>query len=631
MSEPDALGKKARGLPGLPGVYIMIDKSGEVIYVGKAVSLRNRVSSYFHGQHNAKTEAMVSKIDRFDVIVVGTEFEALVLENQLIKRHMPKYNILLKDDKGHPYIRIDPREAYPSFSVVSRSGGDGAKYLGPYSGRGVCFSAIEAVSKVFGLPTCTRAFPRDIGRERPCISRELGLCKGWCAESDGNTPEAYAADIKNAVAVFEGASPALAHSLTAEMEEAAAALRFETAAALRDKIRAVSELSRKQYIVSSSRADTDAVGFFRGAAKSCFTVLHYIGGTLLGKDSSMFDTPLEDDADALSGLVRQYYSRRGVFPGGILLKHLPEDAEALARFLSESAGHAVTVEAPKRGDLLRRVGYATLNAREDAERSASREDKIRKTIEWIGYACGLPSPPVRMESFDISNTGDDDIAASMVVFENGKPKRAAYRKFKIETTDGQDDYHSMEEAVTRRAKRFIGGDETFAPLPDMFLIDGGTAHASVAEKALRSLGIETPVFGMVKDNRHRTRALVTPDGREIGIDSYPSAFALIGTIQEETHRFAIEYHRKLRDKSLRKSKLDAIPGVGEKRRNDLLRAFGSLTRISEATLDELHKIVPRNAAEAVYAYLHGDAVESSGETAQTAQNTAETQTGGDAK
>ncbi|MDR0917294.1 MAG: excinuclease ABC subunit UvrC [Oscillospiraceae bacterium] len=611
MAENALLGtlrERAAALPGLPGVYIMMDKSGGVIYVGKAVSLRNRVSSYFHGEHNLKTETMVSKIDHFDVIVVGSEFEALVLENQLIKHHMPKYNILLRDDKGHPYIRVDTDAEYPTFEIVGKRKNDAARYLGPYAGRSVAFSAVNSVAKALGLPTCSRKFPRDIGRDRPCISRDIGACRGWClpeAESGVNAA-AYHETVGAAIEIFEGRAGDLITSLKAEMETAAEDLQFERAAYLRDRVRAMTEISRRQHIVSANRADTDAVGFFRGAAKSAFVVTHYIGGTLLGKDSELFDTPLEDDGDALSGLLRQYYLRRDVFPRYVLLPELPDDTDALAQLLTESAGRRVELQSPKRGENLKYVKNAVLNAREDAERASTREEKTRKTIEWLGYACGLDAPPVRMESYDISNTGDDDIAASMVVFENGKPKRSAYKKFQIKSTAGQDDYHSMEEVVTRRAKRYLDGDAAFMPLPDIFLIDGGQAHANVAEKALRNLGIETPVFGMVKDNRHRTRALVSPDGREVGIDGYPSAFALIGTIQEETHRFAITYHRALHGKSVTKSKLDAIPGVGERRRQDLLKAFGSLTRIGEATLEELHKIVPMNAAQAVYEFFHGE-------------------------
>jgi len=302
--------------------------------------------------------------------------------------------------------------------------------------------------------------------------------------------------------------------------------------------------------------------------------------------------------------MRQYYIRRDVFPAEILLKDLPDDADALSRFLSEAAGHAVKLVAPKRGDKRKLVDYAVLNAKEDAERAATNDEKIKKTIEWLGYACGMDTPPVRMEAFDISNQGDEAIAASMVVFVNGKPKKNSYRKFEIKSVGHQDDYHNMEEVVSRRAQRYLDGDEKFSPLPDLFLIDGGQTHAAAARRVLQSRGIDTPVFGMVKDNRHKTRALISPDGAEVAIDAYPSAFALIGTIQEETHRFALGYHNKLRSNLARKSKLDEIPGVGEKRRRDLLKSFGSLTAISEAPVEQLTKIVPSHAAAAIYEYFH---------------------------
>ncbi|MDR0905442.1 MAG: excinuclease ABC subunit UvrC [Oscillospiraceae bacterium] len=595
------LAERANKLPKSPGVYIMMDKTGEVIYVGKAIALKNRVSSYFHGSHTPKTEMMVSKVATFDVIAANSEFEALVLENQLIKHHMPKYNIRLRDDKGHPFIRLDTREPYPRFTVVSKRRTDGARYLGPYSGRSIAYAAIDAVSKAFGLPTCTRKFPRDIGRERPCLNHQLGLCRGWClAES---TSEQYASALQSALAVFDGHAERLIAETAAEMETAAGELKFEQAARLRDRLKAVRELTRRQFVVSGAKADTDVIGWYRGTAKSCFVVLHHIEGKLLDKDYEILDTPLEDDGDALSSLLRQYYLRREVFPRSILLPEMPQDAEVIELLFTEAAERRVELAAPRRGDKRKLVETAAINAQEEAERASTREEKIRKTIEWLQKAMGLDAPPVRMEAYDISNTGSDNIVASMTVFENGSPRRASYRRFTIKSLESQDDYHSMEEVITRRAKRFLDGDEKFSPLPDVFLIDGGANHASIAKSALNALGIFAPVFGMVKDDRHRTRALVTPDGAEIGIDTNPAAFALIGTIQEETHRFAIEFHREKRGKSVKKSKLDEIPGVGEVRRRALIKAFGSLTKIQSASLEELERIVPKNAASAVYEFF----------------------------
>ncbi|MDR2421529.1 MAG: excinuclease ABC subunit UvrC [Oscillospiraceae bacterium] len=601
----DALRKKANALPCRPGVYIMTDKSGEVIYVGKAVALRNRVSSYFYGSHEAKTALMVSKTADFDVIIANSEFEALVLENQLIKHHMPKYNIRLRDDKGHPFIRVDTREEYPRFTVVSKRRGDGARYLGPYGGRGIAHSAVSAVSKTFGLPSCSRRFPRDIGRERPCLSHHLGICRGWCLKD--TPPEEYAEAVTSAIAVFDGRAGSLLAGITREMESAAADMQFERAAGLRDRLRAIKELMKRQLVVSDALSDTDVIGYCRGEVKSCFVALHFIDGRLLDKDFELFDTPIEDDGEAISGIARQYYLRREAFPREILVPELPRDAAELEMLFTEAAGRRVSIASPRSGEKLRLIKTAAVNAREEMERATTREEKIRGTIEWLGRAMALERPPSLMEAFDISNTGADEIVASMTVFENGKPKKSAYKRFAIKSAAGTpDDYRSMEEAVTRRALRFLGGDAGWTPLPDVILIDGGAAHAGIAKKALGASGIELPVFGMVKDARHRTRALVTPDGLEIGIDASPPAFALIGTIQEETHRFAVTFHRERRSRSVKKSKLDEAPGVGETRRRALIKAFGSIKAIKEANLEDLCKIVPRHAAEAVFALFHAD-------------------------
>ena len=595
------LREKANDLPLLPGVYIMKDKTGEVIYVGKAIKLKNRVSSYFHGEHNAKTEAMVSKIQDFDVIIANSEFEALVLENSLIKHHLPRYNILLKDDKGYPYIRTDLREEYPTFAVVSKPADDGAKYLGPYGGRSITKNAIDAVCKALKMPTCGKKFPRDIGKERPCLNYHVKNCRGYCLK-DASWEE-YRANINTALMILEGKSDELIKKLTAEMTEDAENLRFELAAEKRDRINAISALRAKQRVVAGSAADTDVVGLYLGQVKSCFAVLHYIGGTLLDKDYEIFETPVENREEALSAILRQYYYRRGIVPENILIPWEIPDVEEVSRQLSEYGKAKISV--PQRGDKVRLVESAVINAREETERATTKEEKTLKTLSWLQNALGLEKSPDRIESFDISNTGASDIVASMVVFQRGKPLKRDYRHFKIKTLTGQDDFHSMEEVVTRRLRRYLDGDEKFAPLPDLMLIDGGEVHASVAKKAVLSLGLELPVFGMVKDNKHRTRALITPDGREIGIVANPAVFAYIGTIQEETHRFAIEFHRTQRSKSVKRSVLDGISGVGDKRKQQLIKRFGTVRAIKEASIAALCEVVPKNVAETIYYSFHG--------------------------
>jgi len=599
----ETLREKANRLPLLPGVYIMLDAHGEVIYVGKAKKLKNRVSSYFHGEHLPKVAAMVEKVADFNVIVAGSEFEALVLENSLIKRHKPHYNILLKDDKGYPFIRVDTESAYPRMSVVSHSGKDKARYFGPYGGRGQTFEIIATISKALRLPDCSRRFPRDIGKARPCLNYHMGHCAGWCLPD--SSAEDYRRSMEQALMILEGKSAELIEKLKAQMEKAAGELRFEQAAELRDRLRAIEALQNRQRVISTAFADTDALGFCRGA-KSCFTVLHYVDGDLAGKDVEMLDEPLEEDAEAVSDLLRQYYiARRGALPKTILLPLEIEDGQELEQLLSEAAGRKVTLEVPKRGERLRLIENAALNAREEIQRRTTVEQRRSKTLEWLQKALELEHFPRRIEAFDISNLGDSGIVAGMTVHVDGKPKKKDYRRFRIRELGSQDDYASMFQAVSRRVSRYLDGDEHFAPLPDLLLIDGGENHAATAAAALRELGVSLPVFGMVKDDRHRTRALVTPDGREIGIQSNQAVFSFIGAVQEATHRYAIEYQRQLR-KEAYGSMLDKIPGVGAKRRDELIRSFKTVRAVREASLEQLHAVVPINTARAVYAYFHKD-------------------------
>lgn len=594
------LGEKANRLPLLPGVYIMKDASGEVIYVGKAKKLKNRVSSYFHGEHLPKVAAMVSKVADFDVIVAASEFEALVLENSLIKRHRPYYNILLKDDKGYPFIRLDKRAEYPVFTLSNTAAKDGAKYFGPFGSRGVTKEIIDTVRKALLLPTCTRVFPRDVDKARPCLNYHMGSCAGWCRSE--RTAEEYRAAMSQAEMIISGETRALTASLKDDMQRASEELRFELAAELRDRLRAVEGLSNRQRVIAAVYADTDAVGFCRGA-KTCFSVLHFENGDLAGKDFELMDEPLEDDAEAVSALVRQYYSRRGAWPRTVLLPAESEDAEELSQLFSEAAGRKVAVETPRRGDRLKLAQAAQVNAREESERAATAFQKQLKTLEWLQKTLGLPTLPDRIEAFDVSNLGGDGIVAAMTVFYKGRPLKRDYRRFRMKDVSAPDDYASMREAVGRRFRRYLDGDEKFSQKPDLLLIDGGENHAAAALSVLDELGLAVPVFGMVKDDRHRTRAIMTPEGREIGIVANPAVFALVGTIQEETHRFAIEYQRSLRNEALH-SALDDIPGVGEKRRAALLGSFKTVRAIKAADYETLCRVVPKNTARAVFDFFH---------------------------
>ena len=596
------LAEKALKLPETPGVYIMLDDAGQVIYVGKAKKLKNRVSSYFRGSHNTKTEAMISKIADFNVIMVNTEFEALMLEDSLIKHHMPKYNILLKDDKGYPYIRLDVTQPYPRFSVVSHKSDDGAIYFGPFGGRQASFDAIDAIRKALKLPACGKTFPKDIGKDRPCLNYHIGACRGYCMPDTDKKLHDKA--ISEAIMVLEGKTDKLVLQLSDEMEAAAEKLRFEEAAEIRDRIKAIERLETRQYAVSQAFADTDAVGLFSNEVRSCFVVLHYVDGNLLNKDVEFFDSTMEKPDEAVSSFLRQYYAARGVVPKTVCLPMKLPDKEQLEKFLEDKTGVKTRFITPKSGVRLKFVRTAELNAKEETARITTHEERVSKTAQWLQDALNLEKLPDRIEAYDISNTGSSDIVASMTVFSKGRPLKKAYRKFKIKSIDTQNDYASMAETVTRRLQRYIDGDEKFAPLPDIMLIDGGSAHAKAAQEAAASLGISLPIFGMVKDDRHRTRALITPDGDEIGIAAQPSVFAFIGTIQEETHRFAITYHKTLHSKSTLVSELDKIPGVGKKRKADLLKKWGSVKKIAAATEAELREVVPESVARAVHGHFN---------------------------
>ena len=602
----DELKEKAHALPLKPGVYIMQDAKNVVIYVGKAKALKNRVSQYFANlaSHTEKTRAMVSQIDHFDVIVADSEFEALVLENSLIKRHQPRYNILLKDDKGYPYIRLTVKEEYPKFSLANKAAEDGARYFGPYGSRGNTQNIIDALRVALRLPSCNKKFPRDIGKERPCLNYHMGQCDGYCRKDMDQSR--YREAIDQAVRLLEGKFQEVGDELKAEMELAAEELRFEKAAELRDRYKAIELLGKRQKVVAGSLADTDVVGFHKGeATKSCFVVLHFVEGELAAKDWDLIDTPMEEEtADILSALVRQYYGGRGNLPRQILLPCELEDEVPLMRMLSEDAGRKVELVTPQRGAKMDLIRLANKNAVEEVERWTTREERQSKLMELLGKMLDLEEPPRRIESYDISNQGADDIVASMVVYVNARPLKRDYRHFKLKDMDGPDDYASMEQVLTRRFKRYLEGDEKFADKPDLLLIDGGVNHANVAVKVLETLGLSIPIFGMVKDDRHRTRALVTPEGREIGIQGNQAIFSLIGQIQEETHRFAIEFHRQQQNQRVKGSVLDQIPGVGEKRRSDLLKHFKSIKKIREATQAQLAEVVPKNTAQAVFDYFH---------------------------
>ena len=592
---------KANSLPYAPGVYIMRDKTDKVIYVGKAKKLKNRVSQYFQdtASHSPKTKAMVGKIHHFDVIVAASEFEALVLECSLIKRYLPKYNILLKDDKGYPYLRLDTKEKYPEISIVSKIQDDGAGYFGPYGSRSVTHELIDAVKLTLKLPTCSKQFPRDIGKERPCLNYHMKQCDGWCRGEPNR--EEFLRRIDAAKQILQGNYKAVSEQVKQNMLEAAEALEFETAANLRDRLNAVEALGKKQLVTAVTLADTDVIGYGETETKACFAVLHFSGGNLLDKDYEILSRP-DDKHEAVSSLLKQYYLSRGLAPKIVLLPFDLEDKEDFSLLMEQQFGRASKLRVPQRGDNMRLIELANKNAYEEAQRVTGKEERVSATVTLLGKMLSI-DPPKRIESFDISNISGTDIVSSMVVFKDGKPAKSDYKRFKIQGLENQDDYASMHQTILRRFRHYLAKEPGFDAAPDLLLIDGGIVHAQTACSALEELGIAFPVFGMVKDDRHRTRALVTAEGEEIHIDSNQSVFSLIGNIQEETHRFAITYHRKLRSKRLRYSELDEIPGVGPKRKEELLKHFKSLKGIRLASLTELESILPSKAAYQVYKYF----------------------------
>ena len=602
----EELKDKALSLPYLPGVYVMRDKSNQVIYVGKAKKLKNRVSQYFQdtASHTPKTRLMVSKIDHFDVIVASSEFEALILECSLIKRYLPKYNILLKDDKGYPYLRLDMRELYPKITIVSKPDRDGAEYFGPFGSRGMTHQVITAIRETLKLPDCSRQFPRDVGKERPCLNYHMNQCEGWCQTEKTNLE--YRQVMEQARQLLSGNYKQAAEQIRESMLRAADGLEFELAARLRDRLNAVEALGQKQLVTAGSLADTDVVGFAQTEAKACFTVLHFSGGNLLDKEYQIL--PVQDDPEAaVSSLLKQFYLSRGLAPKLVLLPFELEDAELFQQLMEQEFGRKTKLRIPQRGDNFRLVELAKQNAQQEAQRVTSRDEKASGVLILLGKMLGI-DPPERIESYDISNISGTDIVASQVVYVGGKPSKKDYKKYKLKAMSGQDDYGSMRQILTRRLSHYASADSGFDCLPDLMLIDGGVVHANVALDVLREFDLSVPVLGMVKDDRHRTRALVTPAGEEIRIDNNQAIFSFIGQIQEETHRFAITYHRQRRSKRLHYSELDQIPGIGPKRKQELLKQFKSLTGIKAASLPELERILPSDAAYAVYAHYHKEDV-----------------------
>lgn len=602
MSE---LRKKAMALPLLPGVYIMYDSDSEIIYIGKAKALKNRVSQYFGSQNNhaQKVRRMVDNVDHFEYIITDSEFEALILECSLIKQHTPKYNILLKDDKGYSYIRVSKGD-WQRLSYVLQKKGDGAEYIGPYKSSYYVKSAVEQANKIFMLPTCNRKFPQDFRKGRPCLNYHIKQCMAPCM---GKVKlKDYKESVEQALVFLKGGSSNLLKQLNSDMEQAAENLEFERAARIRDKINAVKKMGEKQKVVANKVLNQDVIASFSDNGKTCFQVFRFEGGRLFDRESFVFDS---DDAECeTEEFLLRYYSMRDNIPKNIALDKGFKGEEEVARWLSEKSGRKVSITVPQRGEQARLVAMCRSNASETLAQQNSATVREYSVLEELKDVLGLDKLPEYIESYDISNLAGTENVAGMVVYKNGKPLKSAYRKFKIKGFEGQDDYGSMAEVIERRFDEYYkaeNGEEGFGKLPDLILLDGGKGQVAVVKEVLLRKNLNIPLFGMVKDDKHRTRA-VTGDGGEIEINSKRALFTFISKIQDEVHRFAIGYHHSRRSKNTFKSSLTEIDGIGVERAKNLLKYFRTIENISNADLEELENApkMTKASALAVYRYFN---------------------------
>ena len=598
------LRKKAMSLPLLPGVYIMKNADGEIIYIGKAKALKNRVSQYFGSQnrHPIKVRKMVENVDRFDYIVTGSEFEALVLECSLIKQHSPKYNILLKDDKGYSYIRISEGE-YRKISAVFNKKDDGSEYIGPYLSSYSVRQSVDAANKIFKLPQCNKVFPRDFGKSRPClnyyISQCCGLCTGKIKKSD------YDEAVDGAIAFLKGDSRDIIADLRVKMEKAAEELDFEQAAKLRDRINSIERIKEKQKVVYKSVEEQDVFATADIDGSVCLAVLRFSNGRLFDSEHFFFDDP-GDKEGMRSDFITSYYSMRDNIPKRVTVDGEVADRELLEQWLSEKKGKKVTVFVPARGEQLEIVNMCRKNAEEKLAIKKGRTGREIAVLDELKDLLGLKKTPEYIESYDISHTAGQDSVAGMIVFKGGKPYRKAYKRFSIKSFDGNDDYRAMNEVLTRRFSEYEkskDSTEGFGKLPDLILLDGGVGQVHAVEPVLREFGLKIPLFGMVKDNRHRTRA-ISGDGGEIAINSKRQVFTLVSEIQNEVHRFSVAYHHQKHAKRGLSLSLTEIEGVGEKRASALLKYFRTMTAIKNAEVDELSKApgITSAVAQNIYDY-----------------------------
>ena len=586
MERIQRLLKKANSLPMQSGVYIMKDKSKKVIYVGKAKKLKNRVTSYFrkNTSHNQKTIMMVSKVEDFDYILTDSEFEALVLECSLIKQYQPKYNILLKDDKGYSYIRVS-KEMYPRISEVKQKADDDAEYIGPYTSSWAISASVREAQSIFKLPDCNKSFPRDFGKSRPCLNYHIGRCMGVCTGKI--SAEEYAETIEQALTFLQGESKEIIGIMQQKMQEYAKKTEYEKAARLRDRIAAVQKLGDKQKVVAGTYKQEDVFALVRGTKKMCFTVLRFKDNRLQESENFIIEDNPDTD-EAVRELLLRFYAMRDDIPPRVLLESNIEDAALLEDYFSDKAGRNVKIIVPQKGEQLRLCAMCRQNAAQHLALYEGKSMKQTTALDELAKLLGLKAPPAYIESYDISHTGGQDNVAGMVVFKNGRPYKKAYKRFAIEGFSGQDDYASMAEVLTRRFKHYYEDEEgsSFKTLPDLILLDGGKGQIHAVEPVLAQMHIDVPLFGMLKDSKHKTRAIATGGG-EIQINAVRSAFALVTEIQDEVHRFAISYHHLKHRKNSVSTTLTQIEGIGPARAKALLKHFDSLKKIREADVGEI--------------------------------------------
>jgi len=584
-----------KNLPDSPGCYIMRDITGTVIYVGKAKVLKNRVKSYFQHKEDRdiKTATLVSNVESLEYIVTRTEEEAFILENNLIKKHKPKYNILLKDDKTYPYIRLTVQEEYPRIEITRKVQKDGAKYFGTYVKMSSVKESIELLRKLFPVRTCTRSISPD-KKQRPCLYAHIGLCASPC--SGDISKQDYQKIVKDAIAFLEGRQDDVIKTLESEMERLSEELQFEKAAAIRDRLKSVKDLYKKQIVSSVKFEERDIIALFSDDWHYAASVLSIRSGQLVGKRSFVLEgMGASSQGEVMDSFVLQYYDHNPEIPKEIALQYEPESIEVLSSLLSERRGSKVTLIVPQRGVKAELIDMAEANAKEELElyqrNVLARQAQSLEVLKTLQAELKLKRLPQYIEAYDISNTGNTEIVSSMVVFKDGHSENKLYRRFKMKVIIEQNDYGSMQETLIRRFNRYLEGsvDEAFSTLPDLLLVDGGAAHVNAAREVLRDLELDIPVWGMAKDDRHRSHRLVNGE-TGIELSRNHEILKFIASIQNEAHRYALQYNKSLRKKRHEKSELDDIPGIGPSKKKALIRALGSVKRIKEASLEEVAQV-----------------------------------------